>query len=490
MSFTYQRREPHNTVLYQTIRDHLNDFLSASTIDGKRIPSYIEEEFRSYLRCGILQYGFTRRKCEKCDHYDLLPFSCKKRGFCPSCSSRRMSESVVHLMDSVLPERATRQWVITLPIPLRYLVATDKKIGTEIHSVVMNEVHNYYTSKGGVKNSRTGSITFIQRFGTLLNLNPHFHLIALDGVYMLNASNKVIFKNLTEPTEQEVTTVINAIKRSVIRLLTQKGLLAVDSDYIDAPSDPLFEESPALGSASKASVISRIALGQRAGLKVRFISNSPGDEEEKAEFKGKQCAALSGFSLHCATRIKARDRAGLEKLLFYMARGPIAKDRLTHADDGLLKYELKRKLGDKTHILLSPSELIEKLAALIPPPGINSIRYNGVFAPGSYWLNEVVKALKSAPKKEITSEAGSSGLRMSWSYLLKRVFNLNMDLCPKCGGSMKLISAIMERGVIKMILEHIGMSTDPPDRPSKKRLYEETLLNFNREYDLPEIVYS
>ena len=81
---------------------------------------------------------------------------------------------------------------------------------------------------------------------------------------------------------------------------------------------------------------------------------------------------------------------------------------------------------------------------------------------------------------------------MSWSYLLKRVFNLDRNLCPKCGGSMKLISAIMERGVIKMILEHIGMSTDPPDRPQKKRLYEETLLNlnFNREYDLPEIVYS
>ncbi|MBK7963297.1 MAG: transposase zinc-binding domain-containing protein [Bdellovibrionales bacterium] len=40
---------------------------------------------RSNLRCGILAHGFLRLKCEDCDHEHLVAFSCKRRGFCPSC---------------------------------------------------------------------------------------------------------------------------------------------------------------------------------------------------------------------------------------------------------------------------------------------------------------------------------------------------------------------------------------------------------------------
>ena len=59
----------------------------------------VEEELRSYLRCGILAYGFARVWCYACQKDRLIAFSCKGRGFCPSCGGRQMAESAAHLVD-------------------------------------------------------------------------------------------------------------------------------------------------------------------------------------------------------------------------------------------------------------------------------------------------------------------------------------------------------------------------------------------------------
>ena len=66
-----------------------------------------------------------RVRCEHCHAEKLVAFSCKKRGFCPSCGARRMAETAALLADEVLPERPLRQWVLSLPIALRFLLATD-----------------------------------------------------------------------------------------------------------------------------------------------------------------------------------------------------------------------------------------------------------------------------------------------------------------------------------------------------------------------------
>ena len=70
--------------------------------------------------------GFLRLslRCEQCDAEKLVAFSCKKRGFCPSCGARRMAETAALLADEILPERPLRQWVLSLPMALRFLLAT------------------------------------------------------------------------------------------------------------------------------------------------------------------------------------------------------------------------------------------------------------------------------------------------------------------------------------------------------------------------------
>nr|EKY0577500.1 transposase zinc-binding domain-containing protein [Pseudomonas aeruginosa] len=82
------------------------------------LPEYVREEFETYLRCGVLEHGFLRVVCEHCRAERLVAFSCKKRGFCPSCGARRMAESARHLVEEVFGPRPVRQWVLSFPVPV------------------------------------------------------------------------------------------------------------------------------------------------------------------------------------------------------------------------------------------------------------------------------------------------------------------------------------------------------------------------------------
>jgi len=124
---TYQRRQPEHTVLYRTIQAHLPTFLAQTAGDADRsgLPAFVRREFEGYLRCGRLEHGLLRVRCERCGDCTVVAFSCKGRGFCPSCGGRRMSELAAHLVDRVLPHVPIRQWVFTVPVPVRHQLAFD-----------------------------------------------------------------------------------------------------------------------------------------------------------------------------------------------------------------------------------------------------------------------------------------------------------------------------------------------------------------------------
>ena len=114
-------------MLHQVIAEHLETFLRAvaEAGDGAGLPQFVEREFREFLRCGVFEAGFARFQCDGCGLDHLVPFSCKGRALCPSCGGRRMTERAAHLVDAVLPWVPVRQWVLTLPYRLRYLLAWD-----------------------------------------------------------------------------------------------------------------------------------------------------------------------------------------------------------------------------------------------------------------------------------------------------------------------------------------------------------------------------
>ena len=125
----------------------------------------MQEEFEAYLNCGRLEEGFLRVRCEQCHAEKLVAFSCKKRGFCPSCGARRMAETAALLADEVLPERPLRQWMLSLPHALRFLAATDPDVLTRVLAVVYRTIagHLLRTAGGTRTTGPTGAVTLIQR---------------------------------------------------------------------------------------------------------------------------------------------------------------------------------------------------------------------------------------------------------------------------------------------------------------------------------------
>ena len=174
---TYAPRDPSHTVLYQVIAEHLETFLASLNHDpdANGLPAYVQREFYDYLRCGILAHGFLRRGCDPCQHELLVPFSCKRRGFCPSCAGRRMAQMAAHLVERVIPWVPTRQWVVSVPIPLRYWMAASQDLTAQVHTIMRTTIGQYDVHKISARgferaSLHPGSVTFLQRFGSAINL--------------------------------------------------------------------------------------------------------------------------------------------------------------------------------------------------------------------------------------------------------------------------------------------------------------------------------
>jgi hypothetical protein len=173
----YRPRRPTETPLYPVVQHHLETFLAeAQDADpmGWGVPSWVERDFRSYLRCGILGHGFARLRCTDCGHDRLLAFSCKGRGVCPSCNARRMAEVAVHLTDAVIPHLPTRQWVLSVPKRLRPFLHQSPEVASAVLGIFIRALRAALrdASPGAptaVRDVQLGAISFPQRFGSSLN---------------------------------------------------------------------------------------------------------------------------------------------------------------------------------------------------------------------------------------------------------------------------------------------------------------------------------
>jgi len=93
--YSYRRRQPEETVLYKTLAANVETFIAERETEGRPVPERVAKELRDYLKCGILQYGFVLTFCPGCSYDAPVGFSCKGRGFCPSCFGKRMAEAAL-----------------------------------------------------------------------------------------------------------------------------------------------------------------------------------------------------------------------------------------------------------------------------------------------------------------------------------------------------------------------------------------------------------
>jgi Putative transposase len=246
--------------------------------------------------------------------------------------------------------------------------------------------------------------------------------------------------------------------------------------------DPLLDDEPELARTMTASVKQRIAFGegpegpaptpsrQRAGQNVRRIGSGFGYEGERPELTGPRCASVNGFSLHANTQVPAHRRDQLERLIRYTARGAVSLERLEEDANGDLVYTFTKPWSDgTTGMTLSPLELLEKLAAIVPLPRVHLIRYAGCLAPHS----TLREAIIPTPRQQGIDGEETKARTPSWSWarLLGRVFALDMATCPFCcRGPLRIIAAITQEAVITRILRHCKLaSVPPPIAPARVR---------------------
>ena len=167
---------------------------------------------------------------------------------------------------------------------------------------------------------------------------------------------------------------------------------------------------------------------------------------------------------HAGVRCEAHERQRLEQLCRTITRPALANEQVQINAAGQVVLKLKTAWRDgTTHIVMSPLEFMQRLAALVPRPRLQLIRFHGALAPNAKLRALVVP---QAPEDVIgasevpATESGcthSRPARISWARLLKRVFEIDLEHCPNCGGELKTIAAILESAVIELSLTHLGL---------------------------------
>ena len=185
---------------------------------------------------------------------------------------RRMAETAALLSDEVFPDVPLRQWVISFPFPLRYLFAAHPHAMGKVLGIVYRAISTHLIHKAGyrIKDGTTGAVTLIQRFGSALNLNIHFHILFLDGVYAYHDNGQPRFQRVRAPDKSELVDLVQSISQRVGRCLERLGLLEQDTQNAWLELDPA-DDADAMPHLLGSSVSYRIAVGPQQGRKAFMI---------------------------------------------------------------------------------------------------------------------------------------------------------------------------------------------------------------------------
>ena len=447
-----------DSLLYLIISGGWDSFQEKLHRIGRFLPRHAEREVEGFLACGDAAEGFAWIQCRRCAAHELVTFSCKGRGFCPTCGGRRMNSFAARWVDGVFPRVPVRQFVLTVPWARRWLLARRPDLARGCLSIGLREIQRWMRERTGCRQGRGGSVTVIQRFGSALNLNVHFHALVIDGVYDVDSrTGRLRFHRAKGIRTEDVERLILRISERCERWLSRQG-----------EGDSSEDQDSALPFLHGASVMGKAALGKRGGRRVRRVQTFAGRDHALPS----KCASCMGYSLHAAVMIPRRDRAGLERLCRYIARPPLAQERLEEVSEGTYKLTLKTPWSDGTgSLLLDRMEVIGRLVSLIPPPRANQVLYHGIFAPRSKYRRQILpmykqkKVLNPETLRLTNKEQGEKSRWMLWAELMKRVFQEDVSCCVRCGGRMELRAVVIRPPATLKVLAGLVRSErgrDPP----------------------------
>ena len=284
-------------------------------------------------------------------------------------------------------------------------------------------------------------------------------MVFLDGAYQTVGAATPVFRPVAAPESSDLQQLVEQIAGRIGRALQRRGLVERDLENAWLVRDT---EAGPLDDLLGHSITYRIAVGPRAGQKL-FTLQTVAPRLQGPEGEPNGAARAGGFSLHAGVDIAPNERAQLERLCRYVSRPPVASERLALTASGQVRYTLKTPYRDgTTHIVLEPLDLMARLAALVPKPRMHLTRYHGMFAMYSQYRAAVTPAHRgrraARPPVSGADSAKPSPPRhvaMSWAGRLKRVFDVEIESCTRCGGELKIIASIEEPQLIAKILSHL-----------------------------------
>ena len=383
-------------------------------------------------------------------------------------------------MGDVWPVANARQWVLSFPHQVRYWLSRDTALFTDVMSAVTGVIANFYENytlsdeeRANVYAPSAGAVSFVQLFGSSLVLNPHLHLIFLDGVYGRGSDGLRFYPHPSFTTEA-MFDVLYAIHDRLSAVFRRRGYVrddgeAAEPEHVDDISMPFRPRAP---------------KSYRRKGRLLDHANYQHSDPDQMSMEGWCNVRYKWLSLHAGVAIKGEDRDGLKRLFRYAARSSVAVSQLSYVtpedpDRSDVELKLKRSWRDGTgSLVFTQRDFVEKLASLVPPPWFNLTRYYGVFASAHVWREFIVpmgrrkKRLCPAhdepeggtpppPTKPSTGRAPAE-YWIPWPELLRRTIGVDPEICV-CGAKMIADDAITEPEKITETLARLGIkSTGPP----------------------------
>jgi len=429
----YRASNPQHSVLHEAVTVGWPQVQREASDEGTHFPQRVYDEMQGYLNCGDARHGFVEVRCEECETSVAVPFSCKRRGFCPKCAAKRAHETEEHLM-GLLPSVSYRQWTLTLPSSLRWPVVKDVTLLRSVEKRLLRAIFRWQRQKMkalGMKGKAfTGAVSQLQLFSSALALQPHWHVLVPEGVW-LNQT----FVELPAPDIRDVEAVLMRLLKTVERLFLK------EEESQDFPHDAL----------------ERL---QHEGAQLKF------GWPAVPTLKGHLTAIGGGFSLHAGTWVHANDRQNLARLVGYGARGPISEVRLSRTDDGNYQYLTKRGLT----LTLTAADLVRRLVWLTPPRRLHLTNFHGVFSSHSKARALITQKPQAsddeAPRLTKDQTRRARRTHLDFATLLKRTFGIDIWTC-ECGGKRRVLAIITTRRLAAQRLGDLGLEQAHPHRPPK-----------------------
>jgi len=382
--------------------------------------SFVDEQVCRYLDCGLYENGFARIRCPDCAEEYLLAFSCKTRELCPSCAAKRSAATAVLLAEEVLEEVGHAQWVFVIPKMLRPYFMHHRELLGGLARAAWETVLELMSAADGEEGMRSGMVAVVQTAGDLANWHPHVHAIVSRGGW--TRDGRWIPIAFVDEASAELL-----FRHKVIRLLQGVGLLSEER--------------------------TELLLSWRH----------------------------TGFSVHNRVRVEPEDQPAVERLARYIMRPPISLERMEWNGVGEVCYRRKRGhessgLGEREVETFDPADFLARVIMHIPEPKRHLVRYYGWYSNVSRGkrrkaeveLGLLAPARSGGPSRDDRDRTPNArALRQSWAQLIKRIYEVDPLMCPKCGSEMKVVAFIIDHVVVDKILRHLerveaGLARGPP----------------------------